>query len=133
MTSYFATYELLKKKLSPPAPIIPGTGEKAAAPPLSIGAVMLAGGTAGVAMWSVAIPPDVSQGVPEGIAHCGSSARDIEQNRKADDVDDQIPTPIRSSGDILWFPRLCPKANRCGWSNSTLERIRTRHGTSFPC
>ena len=58
--SYFATYELLKKKLSPAAPIIPGTGEKAAAPPLSIGAVMLAGGTAGVAMWSVAIPPDVS-------------------------------------------------------------------------
>jgi hypothetical protein len=60
MNRYFATYELLKKKLSPPAPIIPGTGEKAAAPPLSIGAVMLAGGTAGVAMWSVAIPPDVS-------------------------------------------------------------------------
>jgi hypothetical protein len=58
--SYFATYELLKKKLSPVAPTIPGTGEKAAAPPLSIGAVMLAGGTAGVAMWSVAIPPDVS-------------------------------------------------------------------------
>lgn len=57
--SYFATYELLKQKLSPPAPIVPGTGEKAAAPPLSIGAVMLAGGTAGVAMWSVAIPPDV--------------------------------------------------------------------------
>lgn len=26
---------------------------------------MLAGGTAGVAMWSVAIPPDVSRGVPE--------------------------------------------------------------------
>ena len=74
MTSYFATYELLKMKLSPPAPIIPGTGEKAAAPPLSIGAVMLAGGTAGVAMWSVAIPPDVSWGDPEEIAHGGSSA-----------------------------------------------------------
>jgi len=55
---YFATYELLKAKLSPIAPTLP-TGEKAAAPPLSIGAVMLAGGTAGVAMWSVAIPPDV--------------------------------------------------------------------------
>jgi hypothetical protein len=27
---------------------------------LSLPAVMLAGGTAGVAMWSLAIPPDVS-------------------------------------------------------------------------
>ena len=94
---------------------------------------MLAGGTAGVAMWSVAIPPDVSWGDPEKNAQGGSSARGIKQNRKADDADDQIPSPIRSSGDILWFPRLCPKANRRGWSNSTLERIRTRHGTSFPC
>jgi hypothetical protein len=78
---YFATYELLKKKLSPPAPIIPGTGEKAAAPPLSIGAVMLAGGTAGVAMWSVAIPPDVSGGDPEGIAYNMQISPDITQNR----------------------------------------------------
>ena len=52
---------MLKTALSPAAPIIPATGEKAAAPPLSIGAIMLAGGTAGVAMWSVAIPPDVSR------------------------------------------------------------------------
>jgi solute carrier family 25 carnitine/acylcarnitine transporter 20/29 len=27
---------------------------------LSLGAVILAGGTAGIAMWSIAIPPDVS-------------------------------------------------------------------------
>jgi solute carrier family 25 carnitine/acylcarnitine transporter 20/29 len=67
--SYFATYELLKKKLSPAAPTIPGTGEKAAAPPLSIGAVMLAGGTAGVAMWSVAIPPDVSLALASQASH----------------------------------------------------------------
>ena len=77
MTSYFATYELLKKKLSPPAPIIPGTGEKAAAPPLSIGAVMLAGGTAGVAMWSVAIPPDVSWFLPMAAAQLGIHHREL--------------------------------------------------------
>jgi len=59
--SYFATYELLKRRLSTARPILP-TGEPAAAPPLSLTAVMLAGGSAGVAMWALAIPPDVSQG-----------------------------------------------------------------------
>lgn len=58
--SYFATYEVLKRSLSPPAPVLPN-GEKAAAPPLSLPAVMLSGGLAGVAMWSLAIPPDVSR------------------------------------------------------------------------
>jgi hypothetical protein len=62
---YFASYELIKRSLSPAAPTLPN-GEKAAAPPLSIGAVMLAGGSAGVAMWSVAIPPDVSQASSQG-------------------------------------------------------------------
>ena len=57
---YFATYEILKRSFSAPPPTLP-SGEKAAAPPLSIGAIMLAGGTAGVAMWTLAIPPDVSQ------------------------------------------------------------------------
>ncbi|ORX35077.1 putative carnitine/acyl carnitine carrier [Kockovaella imperatae] len=54
---YFATYEFLKRSLSAPPVTLP-SGEKAAAPPLSIGAVMLAGGSAGVAMWTLAIPPD---------------------------------------------------------------------------
>ncbi|WVR03064.1 hypothetical protein IAU60_000053 [Kwoniella sp. DSM 27419] len=54
---YFATYELLKKALSASPETLPN-GEKAPAPPLSLPAVMLAGGTAGVAMWSLAIPPD---------------------------------------------------------------------------
>ena len=56
---YFATYELLKRRLSGAPPILPN-GETAAAPPLSLPAVMLAGGSAGVAMWALAIPPDVS-------------------------------------------------------------------------
>ncbi|OCF34832.1 solute carrier family 25 (mitochondrial carnitine/acylcarnitine transporter), member 20/29 [Kwoniella heveanensis CBS 569] len=54
---YFATYELLKKALSAAPETLPN-GEKAPAPPLSLPAVMLAGGSAGVAMWSLAIPPD---------------------------------------------------------------------------
>lgn len=44
-------YEVAKKKLTP-----------AGSDPsqLNLGAVVVAGGLAGVAMWSVAIPPDVS-------------------------------------------------------------------------
>ncbi|WRT63224.1 uncharacterized protein IL334_000127 [Kwoniella shivajii] len=54
---YFATYELLKRQLSGTPQTLPN-GEKAPAPPLSLPAIMAAGGTAGVAMWSLAIPPD---------------------------------------------------------------------------
>ncbi|KAF8608677.1 mitochondrial carrier [Ceratobasidium sp. AG-I] len=48
--AYFVAYEVAKKKLTP-----------AGADPsqLNLGAVVVAGGLAGVAMWSVAIPPDV--------------------------------------------------------------------------
>jgi solute carrier family 25 carnitine/acylcarnitine transporter 20/29 len=47
--SYFVSYEIVKKYLTP-----------AHSEGLSLGAVILAGGTAGIAMWSIAIPPDVS-------------------------------------------------------------------------
>lgn len=48
--AYFLAYELIKKGLTP-----------AGAKPdeLSFGSVIFAGGMAGVAMWSIAIPPDV--------------------------------------------------------------------------
>lgn len=49
VNSYFVAYEVLKKRLTPE-----GSTE------LSLPAVMAAGGGAGVAMWSIAIPPDVS-------------------------------------------------------------------------
>ncbi|KAI9633192.1 mitochondrial carrier domain-containing protein [Dioszegia hungarica] len=66
---YFATYETLKRSLSPAPALLPN-GEKAAAPPLSLPAVMLAGGSAGVAMWAIAIPPDTIksrlQSAPQG-------------------------------------------------------------------
>ncbi|KAG1817800.1 hypothetical protein EV424DRAFT_1324215 [Suillus variegatus] len=47
---YFAAYEVTKKALTPAGP---------SAGDLNLGAIMFAGGTAGVAMWSIAIPPDV--------------------------------------------------------------------------
>lgn len=48
--AYFAAYEVTKKSLTP-------VGSSPA--DLNLGAVILAGGTAGVAMWTLAIPPDV--------------------------------------------------------------------------
>jgi hypothetical protein len=51
VSSYFAAYEVTKKALTP-AGGNPGD--------LNLGAVIVAGGTAGVAMWAIAIPPDVS-------------------------------------------------------------------------
>ena len=48
--AYFAAYELTKRALTP-AGSDPGQ--------LNLGAIIMAGGTAGVAMWSIAIPPDV--------------------------------------------------------------------------
>ena len=47
---YFAAYEVTKKFLTPAG---------ASPADLNLGAVILAGGTAGVAMWAIAIPPDV--------------------------------------------------------------------------
>ncbi|OBZ89850.1 Mitochondrial carnitine/acylcarnitine carrier protein [Choanephora cucurbitarum] len=48
--AYFVAYELVKKALTP---------EGARPEDLSFGAVLFAGGMAGVAMWTIAIPPDV--------------------------------------------------------------------------
>ena len=48
---YFAAYEVTKKALTP---------ANASSSDLNIGQVIIAGGTAGVAMWAIAIPPDVS-------------------------------------------------------------------------
>ena len=49
--SYFAAYEVVKKALTP---------EGSNPADLNLGSVMIAGAAAGVAMWSIAIPPDVS-------------------------------------------------------------------------
>ncbi|KDE04812.1 MC family mitochondrial carrier protein [Microbotryum lychnidis-dioicae p1A1 Lamole] len=59
--AYFLAYEAIKKKLTP-------AGQDPAQ--LSLSAVVVAGGFAGVTMWTFAIPPDVIksrlQGAPEG-------------------------------------------------------------------
>jgi len=49
-TAYFVTYEAVKKALTPE-----GTNPQ----DFSFGNILLAGGLAGVSMWTVAIPPDV--------------------------------------------------------------------------
>jgi len=48
--AYFVAYELAKKALTP---------ADQPTSQLNLGAIIVAGGTAGVAMWSIAIPPDV--------------------------------------------------------------------------
>jgi solute carrier family 25 carnitine/acylcarnitine transporter 20/29 len=48
--AYFAAYEVTKKALTP-------VGSDPSQ--LNLGAIIMAGGTAGVAMWAIAIPPDV--------------------------------------------------------------------------
>ncbi|KAJ7099615.1 hypothetical protein C8R43DRAFT_1092346 [Mycena crocata] len=52
--AYFAAYEVTKKALTPAG---------SSPSELNLGAIILAGGTAGVAMWALAIPPDASYGV----------------------------------------------------------------------
>ncbi|KAJ7076558.1 hypothetical protein B0H15DRAFT_790457 [Mycena belliarum] len=47
--AYFAAYEITKKALTPAG---------SSPSELNLGAIIVAGGTAGVAMWSLAIPPD---------------------------------------------------------------------------
>ncbi|KIM30001.1 hypothetical protein M408DRAFT_328433 [Serendipita vermifera MAFF 305830] len=67
--AYFAAYEVAKKQLTPKGKE-PGD--------LDLGAIVVAGGLAGVAMWSIAIPPDVlksriqsaPQGTYSGFADC---------------------------------------------------------------
>ncbi|KAI0068305.1 hypothetical protein BV25DRAFT_1867311 [Artomyces pyxidatus] len=60
--AYFAAYEVTKKALTPAG---------ASPADLNIGAVIFAGGTAGVAMWAIAIPPDATPtGTYSGIVDC---------------------------------------------------------------
>jgi len=71
--AYFAAYEVTKKALTP---------ANASSSDLNIGQVIIAGGTAGVAMWAIAIPPDVLKsrlqsaptGTYTGILDCARKA-----------------------------------------------------------
>jgi len=59
--AYFVAYELAKKALTP---------ANQPTSQLNLGAIIVAGGTAGIAMWSIAIPPDTIksriQSAPQG-------------------------------------------------------------------
>ncbi|KAG6832274.1 hypothetical protein H0H92_003507 [Tricholoma furcatifolium] len=59
--AYFAAYEVTKRALTPAG---------SSPSELNLGAIIVAGGTAGIAMWALAIPPDVLksriQSAPEG-------------------------------------------------------------------
>ncbi|KAG6911552.1 hypothetical protein DXG01_011854 [Tephrocybe rancida] len=59
--AYFAAYEVTKKALTPAG---------SSPSELNLGAIIVAGGSAGIAMWALAIPPDVLksrlQSAPEG-------------------------------------------------------------------
>lgn len=89
-SSYFATYEILKTYLSKPL-LSKTTDGPAEAQPLSLGAVVLAGGSAGVAMWSLAIPPDVGP-----FRKYGQPADNI--------ADNQVSSSVGPSRYILRFP-----------------------------
>lgn len=126
--AYFATYESLKKILSAAPDTLPD-GTKAPAPPLSVPAIMTAGAGAGIAMWSLGIPPDVSfffffffiPAFVDRLIHPFSLSLSL---------DHQIPSPECATGDIYRLHGLCPKAYRSRWCDRSLEGFRTRHGKS---
>lgn len=127
--AYFATYEYLKKMLSAAPETLPD-GSKAPAPPLSVPAIMAAGGGAGIAMWSLGIPPDVS------FLLSVSSAAIIFDTHSSFffySADYQIPSPECAPGDIYRLHGLCPKAYRSRRRDRSVEGFRTCNGESCSC
>ena len=107
--AYFAAYELTKRALTP-AGSDPGE--------LNLGAIIMAGGTAGIAMWSIAIPPDVSRST-RSRTECSYMTPGFE-------VEDSICT----NGDVFWLHGLCTQ-DYCGrWCRSVVERSRACYGES---
>jgi len=96
--AYFAAYEVTKKALTPAG---------ASAADLNLQAVILAGGTAGVAMWAIAIPPDVSP------LYSPSFSVQVLSRARTPNLGPQISSPIRTHWHILWHPRLCAQDD-CG-------------------
>lgn len=105
--SYFAAYEVTKKFLTPP-------GSSPAE--LNLGAIIVAGGTAGIAMWALAIPPDVR------MTTTSENAMLIFL------LGFEIPPPVCSYGNIFWLYGLCEENNSTGWCQSAMERLRTCNG-----
>jgi len=110
---YFAAYEVTKKALTPAG---------ASPSELNLGAIILAGGTAGVAMWSLAIPPDV--GFSGIVAWFTYRLINWKRNTGA-----QIKVAIGANRNILRSAGLCTQDDCTGWCPCALEGIRPRNGT----
>lgn len=104
--AYFAAYELTKRALTP-AGADPGQ--------LNLGAIIMAGGTAGIAMWSIAIPPDVRRSILER-----------EHSQRCVETGSQIENPVRANWDILGLHGLRTE-DHCG------RRCRSAVERSWAC
>lgn len=107
---YFAAYEVTKKALTP---------ANASSSDLNIGRVILAGGMAGIAMWSIAIPPDVS-----------TTQLACQYPRAHLFIGSEIEVTICAHWYIFWYHGLRSQDNGYGWCESAMEGVRTSHGTS---
>lgn len=97
---------------------------------LNLGAIMLAGGSAGIAMWSIAIPPDVRP-----LLHTSSRLRGANPASSSwicDTSDHQIPPAVRSPRDVLWLHGLCEQDGQGSRRQGALEGVRTGHEQSVP-
>lgn len=108
--AYFAAYEVAKKALTP---------EGSDPSQLNLGAIVVAGGTAGVAMWSIAIPPDVRQPCPDTwenmLTHMVTGA--------------QVEVAVGADGHVLGSVGLCAEDYRSGRRWCAVEGIRPGDGS----
>ena len=112
---YFAAYEVTKKALTPAG---------ASPSELNLGAIILAGGTAGIAMWALAIPPDV--GFSDIVANLVVKLIDSKRI-----VGAQIKIAIGADRNILRFDGLCTQDDCTGRCPCALEGIRPGNGTGM--
>ena len=106
----------MKKRLTP-----------AGSTDLSLPAVMAAGAFAGVAMWSIAIPPDVSRS-PSAHLTSRKVQSQLILNRTLALTGHQISITIRPERDVQRVRGLRAKDDQGGRSGRALERILGGHG-----
>lgn len=108
---------------------------------LSLSAVIIAGGTAGLAMWTLAIPPDVRSfplhyAIGRSVERREKGRRREEGEEEADDLcgttGDQIPTPRIARRNVQGFHGLRGQDRQSGRSESSLQRIWSGHPSCFP-
>ena len=68
---------------------------------LNLGAIIMAGGTAGVAMWSIAIPPDVRE------LYFAVELQFNADNSRITGL--EVKNPVSPHRNVLWLLRLCTK------------------------